>query len=396
VPVALAVAAPGMMARYQEQRVRGMKEPELEALVRRQPKDARARYQLGLRYAQANRFRDASREFLAVLDQDPVRPDVLNDLGVSYLLQDRYYEALVALQGAIAAKPDYAPAYANLGRLHIATKMAFTASKELANAVRLDPNNADALCDLGVACQQTHSFKGAEEAYQKALRLSPKLVKAHVGLGAVYTSMGRRDEAEAALTRALALAPEDPTALITLADARFEKASTPEEFKSARELYEKAARADPSDEQAWYGLGRADLRLARPAAAVANLERVLTLAPQHMAALHQLEKAYRAAGKTAAAERAGKLFKSWALRDREESRLEEYIAHAPGDWNAKARLTELYLQSGKRAMALLVYRQLKEGRADHPKLPALTRALNPPTIPPVPPSLTPGTGTARP
>ena len=368
-----------------------MKLPELESAVQRQPKDARTRYQLGLTYARLNRFRDASQQLLAANELDPSRPEILHDLGVAYLLQDRYYEALVALQAALVAKPQYASAYANLGRLHLATKMPFTASKELAESVRLDPNQAEAWCDLGSANQQTHSFKGAEDAYLQAIRLAPNEMRAYVGLGSTYTSMGRRPEAEKMLSRALELSPNDSTTLVTLGGLRLEKADSPAELTEVRHLYERAAKAEPNDEEAWFGLGKVDLELKRPALAVNNLERALVLSPIHMGVLHQLERAYRASGKTAAADRAAKLFRTRAFQDREESRREEYISHAPKDWDAKARLAELYLKSGKRAMAMLVYRQLRDGKADHPKLPALTLMLNPPTLPPIPPSLS-GTG----
>jgi tetratricopeptide (TPR) repeat protein len=367
-----------------------MKLPDLETRVKSQPSDVRSRYALGLAYANANRYRDASREFLTVLEKDPVRADVLNDLGVSYLLQDRYYEALVALQGSLAAEPNYAAAWANLGRLHLATKMPFTAARELATAVKLNPRDVEGLCDLGNASFQTHSFKGAEEAYLKALRLSPKLVKAYVGLGATYTRLGRRDESDRALVRALELAPDDTTALATLGNERLEKAMSTKDLVAVRELFEKVARLDPTDQEAWYGLGRVDLRLRRGAMAVASLERVLSLDPDHMSALHQLELAYRSAGRVKDADRVGKIFRARAERDREESRLEEQISHVPNDWDSKAKLALLYLQSGKRAMALLVYRQLREGKADHPLLPTLTRMLNPPTIPALPPSLVGG------
>src|SRR5262245_8959364 len=130
--LALALYVPRGWSAYQDWKLRRMTLPELEAVVKTRPADLDARYRLGLAYAQANRLPEASRAFLAVLDRQPVRPDVLNDLGVVYLLQERYYESLVALQGALTADPDFAMAYANLGRLHLATKMPFTAARELA------------------------------------------------------------------------------------------------------------------------------------------------------------------------------------------------------------------------------------------------------------------------
>jgi len=84
------------------------------------------------------------------------------------------------------------------------------------------------------------------------------------------------------------------------------------------------------------------------------------------------------------------VFQRRVLREREASRLEERLARVPNDWDAKARLVDLYLESGKRGLAILIYRQLKDGRPDHPRLPELTRLLNPRVIPPFPAELTIG------
>src|SRR5262245_21495906 len=143
--LAALVYAPLAWSAFQDWKLRRMGLPELEALIRREPGNVRARYQLGLAYARGDRYLEASREFLAVLEKDPVRPDVLNDLGASYLVQERYYEALVALRGARAARPNYAEAWSNLGRLHLATQMPYTAVRELEEAVRLDPRDLNAL-----------------------------------------------------------------------------------------------------------------------------------------------------------------------------------------------------------------------------------------------------------
>src|SRR5258708_13555705 len=110
---------------------------QLAGVVRREPEDRAARYQLGLARAHAGEYSSATRELLAVLAREPSRADVLNDLGVVYLLQQRYYESLVALNGALTARPGYGRAAANLGRLHLATKMPYTAVPDFSRAVRL-------------------------------------------------------------------------------------------------------------------------------------------------------------------------------------------------------------------------------------------------------------------
>jgi Flp pilus assembly protein TadD len=95
-----------------------------------------------------------------------------------------------------------------------------------------------------------------------------------------------------------------------------------------------------------------------------------------MGALNQLERALRAAGRIEDADRTAKVFKARSLRDREETQLEEHISHHPEDWDARARLAELYILVGKRGVAALVCKQLQDGAPAHPKLPALLAALN--------------------
>lgn len=350
--------------------------PELEALVRAQPDNTQARYRLGLAYAQDNRFREASQEFLAVLEKEPVRADVLNDLGVTYLLQERYYESLVALEGALTLKPDLATTHANLGRLHLATKMPFTAVRDLEKAVKLDPKRVHTLCDLGEAYQQTMNFKSAEKAYLQALRLDKSSVPAHLGLGRTYHSLAQYDLAERELATTLALVPEDPGGLMALARMRLDRATTPEDLRAVQELCRRVVKADQLNSEGWYDLGRVALRLGQAADAVRYQTRALQLAPQHMSALHQLERSLRAANRKAEADRVAKVFKERSLREREETHLEEVISRNPKDWDSQARLAELYLLSSKKGMAMLIMRRMQEGVPGHPKLPALVETLN--------------------
>lgn len=373
--LAAAVYAPKLWERRQERQLSRMALPELETRARQQPADLKARYRLGLAYARDNRYREAVGEFMAVLEKDPVRPDVLNDLGVVYLLQDRYYEALVALQGALTARPNYAPAYANLGRLHLATKMPFTAVRELEKSVELDPQSVDTLCDLGEAYQRTLNLKSARDTYERALKIKPDHVAARIGLGRSLYSLAQYDAAEQTLNDALRLTPENPVILQTLGRIRLEKSRTDADLIAAKELFQRAVKADPQEGEAWYDLGRVNLRLKQPGAAVEDLRRALQLDPQHTGTMHQLERALRAVGRISEADRVAKVHKERALREREELRLEEALARSPKDWDSAARLAELYIQSGKQGLAALTVRNLQEGAADHPKLPALTEAM---------------------
>ncbi len=376
---------PAAWTGYRDWQLRRLSLAGLERLVKREPANAQARYLLGLAYVRANRYYDGARELLAAQKAWPTRADILNDLGVAYLLQQRYYESLVALQGALTVRPNFAAAWANLGRLHIATQMPYTAATELDRAARLDPRDVETLCDLGQARQQTLNLKGARDAYQRALQLRPKHVRAHVGMGQTLYAMARYDDSEAALRRALSLRPEEATALAALARLRIERATSDADLQVARDLLLRTTRADPGAPDAWYDLGRVSLRLGQAKEAIDHQLRAIALSPDHKGALHQIERALRADGRTAAADRAAVVLRNRSMREREEGQLEERMARVPDDWDARARLTELYLMSGNQGLALLLYRQLKEGRPDHPRLPLLTRMLHPAPPPPLPP-----------
>lgn len=378
--VAVGVYLPRGWAAYQQAKLRNMPLLEIESLVKKQPENVEAQYQLGLGYARAGRYREAIHAFLAAIERQK-EPNartaaMLNDLGVAYLLEERYYESLLALQQAIALKPDFGAAYANLGRLHLATKMPFTATKELQKASDLEPQNLSTLCDLGEAHQQTLNQQGAEAAYQKALQISPHYVPALVGLGKTYYSEGKREQAIQTLDDALKQSADLPVARLTLARMQLEKSASPAELQSASDLIQQALHSDPNNPDAWYDLGRIALRQNQPAEAIADLTKALQLSPQHNGALHQLERALRAVGRVAEADRTAVVLRERSLREREETRLEEQIEHTPQDRNVQAQLAALYLQSGKRGLAMLLVQKLQQNAPDDPRLPALQQALN--------------------
>ena len=370
-----AVYGPRGWAAYQEWNLARLPLPQLEARVRGRPGDTSARYRLGLSYARENRTVEATRELLAVLQQEPTRADVLNDLGVCYLLQQRYYESLVALRGAVTADPRLASAWANLGRLHIATKMPFSAVSELEKALALEPDNVATLLDLGEACQYTLNYQAALRAFERAVRLRPREAAAHLGLGKTYFALTRYEDAERSLATAISLDPRHAPSLLTLGRLRLERASSPGDVEAAGRLIRQATELEPSDPEGWYDLGRVQLRQNQSREAVVSFERTLRLSEQHPGALHLLARALRGAGRPGAADRAEQLFRRRSLQAREESRLEERVHQSPRDWDSRALLASLYLKSQKRGLAMLVCRELEQGAPTHPRLPGLLRQL---------------------
>ncbi len=374
--IAMAVFGRALYAKYEDSRLQKMSAADLDTVVKKDPKNTQALYRLGLALVRDNRYREATNAFLTVLEREPVRPDVLNDLGLTYLAQERYYESLIAFNGALAARPDYPAAYGNLGRLHLATKMPFTAVRELEHAVRYAPSDVSAICDLGEAYQKTLNLQAAKRSYQAAIRLNPRYLSAYVGLGQTEYGLAEYAAAGKTLNQALALAPDDTQTLLTLARMRMDEASSEAELGAVQKLLDRAARVDPDNAEVWYDRGRVALRQHQAGKAVEYLTRTLQMSPRHDAALHQLERALRAAGRSADANRAGKVFQEHALREREETHLEEVVSHHPQDWDSQARLVDIYLQSGQRGLALLVFRRILAAAPRHPALPQLRLELD--------------------
>ncbi len=374
--VAAGVVGRNLWQSKQEERLRAMSTTELEALVKKRPSSTATLYALGLAYAQEGKYSLAVKQFLAALEKEPTRADILNDLSVAYILQSRYYEALVVLQGALQLKPNYAEAYANMGRLHIATKMPFTAVKELEKADSLEPNKVATLCDLGQAYQRTLNYKSALVAFQRAIEKDRKSAQSLVGAGQAYYAMTQYDKAEESLKQALVLAPDDANALLALGRVQWERAKTSNDLTTVQTTLEKAIRADQSEAEGWYMLGRLKSRLGKNDEALEMQKRALRIEPDHTAALYQLERCLRAIGRTADANRVAQIYEKRKLHARRESQLEEQITHNPNDWDSRAELTQLYIESGKRSLAVLLCKRIQDEKPDHPMLPKLLQALN--------------------
>lgn len=378
---ALAIRGPVEWRAWQDRQLKSRSVAQLEAFAAANPKHANARYYLAMAYVRDGQVEKAPRYFREALVLDPVRADILNDLGAVYLLQRRYYESLVALQGATTAQPDFAPAWANLGRLHIAMEMAYTATAELKKANQLAPGNVEVLADLGEACRRTLNYKGAEAAYQEAIALKPDHVRAHTGLALVLQEKGKYDEALAILEKADRLSPDDPGVLATIGSIYLKKGTTAAEWAQCEKYLRKALELDPTLADAWISLGNFELLRGKPKDAIDPLTQAITLAPEHMGALNLLERALRRSGRVAEADRAAKVFRERALRDREETVMEERTSRDPEDWDAIARLAELYLLTNKRYKAVWMTNRLKEGAPYHPKLPKLLQAVGPSASP---------------
>ena len=107
------------------------------------PKDAKARFLLGLIYTEQNKSAEAIKVFTALTEDYPELPEPYNNLAVLYASQGQYEKARTALETAIRTHPSYAIAHENLGDIY-----AKLATQAYDKALQFDKTNTTAQTKL--------------------------------------------------------------------------------------------------------------------------------------------------------------------------------------------------------------------------------------------------------
>lgn len=117
----------------------------VEAVLSKQPKDARARFLKGVILVEQGKQPEAIKMFTGLTEDFPELPEPYNNLAVLYAAQGQDDKARRALEMAIRTHPSYATAHENLGDIY--AKMAREAYDK---ALQLDSNNASARTKLAL------------------------------------------------------------------------------------------------------------------------------------------------------------------------------------------------------------------------------------------------------
>lgn len=135
------------------------------------PKDAKARFLLGLIYTEQNHPDEAIKIFTGLTEDYPDLPEPYNNLAVLYASQGQYDKARTALEAAIRTHPSYATAHENLGDIY-----AKLATQAYDKALQLDKNNTTAQTKLELI---KDLFSGSPRAAKAAAKTeTPKVAKA--------------------------------------------------------------------------------------------------------------------------------------------------------------------------------------------------------------------------
>jgi type IV pilus assembly protein PilF len=204
-------------------------------------KEADARMRMGVTYLDQRNLPMAMRELAKASELDPGNPEIDMTLGLAYQARGDLSKAEEHLRKAIDKKPDYADARNNLGIVLAERKEWDKAIREFeaaaANVMYTTPERA--YFNLGEAYRVKGDPANAEGAYRRALGANEQYAPAYIALSAVLGGQGRWKDAASVLTRCVEVLPD---------------------YASC-----------------WMELGRAYLRLSRPAEALKAFEKVLAV-----------------------------------------------------------------------------------------------------------------------
>ncbi len=143
------------------------------SMIRSDPADAVAYYNLGNVYGKSGYLGDAVKDFKMALSINPfyIKPRV--NLGVAYAKEGNLEEAVTEFRKALALKPGHVMAMLNLGMAYLKMGLVPEAVKEFNQAVRLAPGFPDAHLALGVGYEKEGLFRGAADEFEIVLELDP-------------------------------------------------------------------------------------------------------------------------------------------------------------------------------------------------------------------------------
>jgi tetratricopeptide (TPR) repeat protein len=303
-----------------------------QAVLRQEPRNIAALSNLGVIYSRTSRSDQAIAAYRRALEISPDDRAILLNLGLVYLRQEDHAKALPLFSRVVALDPHHLQARqlqalcrAYLGQLEPAIQelealraanpqdgeilfllgFAYLKNQEPEKAKPIFETMMDAAGParaqflIGRANYEATKFAQSEQSFLDVLRLDPQFPGAHLELGKVYICLRRTEDAIRELQLAVKDDPGDANYFLgglLVQEGRFAEGVS---------YLERAKLAKPDSWAVYFYLGKAKLRLEKPAEAVVLLQRAVALNPtDEVSAYYQLGRALEACGRQEEANRA--------------------------------------------------------------------------------------------
>jgi len=262
--------------------------PEAEALLKKLPRFAGARLNLGNVYDHQHKPEMAITEYQAAIWLDPKLASPHANLCNVYDEQHRLEVAIIECQAAIRLDPKSAPSHTNLGRVYHDQHKLEMAIAEFQTAIRLDLRLALPHANLCKVYDDQQKLETAIVECQEAIQLDPKLALPHAYLCKVYDEQHKLEIAMLECQAAIQLDPKFALPHANLAKVYYEQ-HKPE---MAIAEWQAAIQLDPKDATYHHNLGVIYNDQNKPEMAITEYQAATRLDPKFAAPHNNLSIVY--------------------------------------------------------------------------------------------------------
>ena len=290
-----------------------------------QRKIAEEALKMGLALASEKKFTEAAAAFKIGILADPTMPELYEEIGWTYNELEQFQATVDILQQGVRIKSDSPLLYNELGFAFYKLNKPQDAISNYLQAIALKPDYEMAYRSLGdTYFYLAHSYKNALEPYKKALELKPDQANVNYNVGWILNDLEKYEEAIPFLQQALAQKVSLPAfahyelgfAQFKLkrnqdAIANFKQAITlkndyalayfglgdlyfgnTKQYAEAANAYTSGLKFKPDSLNPLYRLAWCLSDLGQYQVALAPLQKVLALQPDHVNAQRELGYAY--------------------------------------------------------------------------------------------------------
>ncbi len=245
---------------------------------------ARTLFQRGISLADRNRFEEALRYYLKVLEIRPGSFKTHYNLGTSYLGLNKPETAIYHLEKAMQLNPDFLLSHKPMGDMLMRKGEFQKAEAHYKAFLNGNPENAEVVSSLGILEARSGNYSKAQEHLTHAITINPNYVEARYNLGTILLLQNKVKEAESTFLKILTIEPNYPDILYNLGYM----AELTGETQRAANLYTGELRNSPRSTKAITGLARLFEKQGNYREAKEYYTRAISIQPNHKPAIEGL------------------------------------------------------------------------------------------------------------
>ncbi len=182
-------------------------------VVKKSPLKARGYNNLGKKFNDLNKPKEAIKVLKIALSLCPYYAPVYTNLGISYCSLKAYIQGIQLFRKALSLDPYQFEAFYNLGMAYSEMGHDDKAIHLYRHAIELNPFDSDVHYNLGLVYKNRHFYKQAIDEFKKTIELRPNDYKPYLNIGMISLyHLKDREKALYYLSQALKLNPQQPQA----------------------------------------------------------------------------------------------------------------------------------------------------------------------------------------